>query len=367
MTDNSAEGVIRRIQWARRVLGIERLPDAPGRRPSGDRDVPADERGTEDPGDTCAGRVARVALVIVALGSIGATLGEAQDERRLKQVFEGKRVTALLDLPATSEGVDIFPGSSRPLDFQKYSARLKNSGVAIKEGERSIITKIRVKDDVIEVQLGGGGYGTFGDVFNSALSTNGADSGAAQQLKVSNERTQRLASGSRFNLRYPNGITPDDLEPEAIVKALSEYATFPTGVAGKAGPTGTTAQAAAPPAANPPAVREPQKGMTAAELERVAGAASSVSKNGPVETRLYAEYEADLVNEVVVDVRKRAAGGATIRKGMSPEEVEAMAGKPIATKTAGQMTTHTYKWQGGTLEADFYNGVLVGYRISSGE
>ena len=309
-------------------------------------------------------------LTIVTCGLTALTLAQpaaGQDERRLKQVFEGKRVTALLDMPATSEGVDIFPGSSRPLDFQKYSARVKKSGVSIKEGERGLITKIRVKDNVVEVHLGGGGYGTFGDIFNSALTNEGADSGAAQQLKRSNERTERLAAGSRFNLRYPNGITPDDLEPDAIIKALTDYATFPPTLLGKAA-------AAAPKADDTPKAeseaKEPRKGMSGAEIEKLLGAARATATNGPVETRSYAGFEVDYVNDVAVDVRKHAAGassGAAIRKGMSPQEVEAVAGKPIDTKTNGQVTTHKYRWQDGTLEADFFNGVLVAYRTNSSE
>lgn len=288
--------------------------------------------------------------------------GHAQDERRLKQAFEGNRVTVLIDMPATSQGIDLFPGSSRPLDFQKYAARVKENGVAIKEGERSLITKIRVKDEVIEIHLGGGGYGTFGDVFSSALTNNGADSGAAQQLQKANERTQRLASGSRFNLRFPNGITPDDLEPEAIVAALAEYATFPT--TAKRRPTADADQAKET-AARPADSGEPAKGMSVEEVERRVGAARSVSGNGAVETRVYAESEVDFYNGVAVDVRKRSAsgGGATIRKGMGLEEVEALAGTPTETSTNGPITTRKYRWQDGTLEADFVNGVLVGYRI----
>jgi hypothetical protein len=267
-------------------------------------------------------------------------------------------------MPATSQGIDLFPGSSRPLDFQKYAVRVKENGVSIKEGERSMITKIRVKDDVIEVQLGGGGYGTFGDVFGAALSNNGADSGAAQQLQKSNERTQRAASGSRFNLRFPNGITPDDLEPEAIVQALAEYATFPASVTAKRG-----ARAAEPSdeveAAAAPATNEPRKGMSVDDVERVVGSAQSMSSNGPVETRIYGSHEVDFYNGVAVEVRKHGAGasGGSVRKGMSLEELEALAGTATESSTNGPVTTNKYRWQDGTLEADFVNGVLVGYRI----
>jgi hypothetical protein len=211
----------------------------------------------------------------------------AQDELHLRRAFEGKRVTVLLDMPATSEGVDLFPGTGRPLDFQKYSARIKKYGTAIKEGEKSIITKIKVKNDLVEVHLGGGGYGTFGDVFNSALTTNGADSGAAQQMKVQNERTQRAAAGSRFNIRFPNGITPEDLEPDAILKSLTEYATV-------GAPIGKSAAVKAETAEVPTPAKEP-------------AAAARRKTNGPVTTASYASpkgpMDVDYYNGVAVEVR----------------------------------------------------------------
>ncbi len=191
--------------------------------------------------------------------------------------------------------------------------------------KKGIITKVRVKDNVREIHPGGGGDGTFGDLFGSALTNEGADSGAAQQLKRSNERTERQA-------------------------------TFPPAMLAKAGPV-TPKQDDAPTAA--PESKEPRKGMATDEVGKLLGAARSSAKNGPVEARSYPGFEVDYVNEVAVDVRKRAAGaaaGATVRKGMSPEDVEAIAGKPIETKTNGELTTHKYKWQDGTLEADFFNG-----------
>lgn len=362
-----------RLEWLRRVLGLASDQPAPPRPATGCS--PADGQTTAEPGagmrtplsPRCQGALLAAGLVLAL-----AAGAEAQDERRLKQVFEGKRVTVLIDMPATSQGVDLFPGSSRPLDYQKYASRLKENGTAIKEGERSIITKIRVKDNLIEIQLGGGGYGTFGDILGSALSNQGADSGAAQQLQKSNERTQRLASGSRFNLRYPNGITPDDLEPEAIVAALAEYATFPATVTarspssrrGEAPPAAETAPAPGRAAAAGDAT-EPRKGMAVDEVERLAGSPQASSTNGPVETRTYASHEVDYYNGVAVEVRKRggSGGGGGIRKGMSLQEVEALAGRPLETSANGPVTTHKYRWQDATLEADFVNGVLVGYRI----
>jgi hypothetical protein len=40
---------------------------------------------------------------------------------------------------------------------------LKRYGTAIRRGDEVLVTKIKLKSDPIEFQLGGGGYGTFGD------------------------------------------------------------------------------------------------------------------------------------------------------------------------------------------------------------
>ncbi len=243
----------------------------------------------------------RLAILLTgALVLVGATALplHAQDEARLRKALEGKRITLKMDMPATSEGVDVYPGSGRAVDYDKVGKRMKKHGVAIKDGEGARITKVKVKEDLIEIQLNGGGYGTFGDALGT-LKNKGADSGAAQQMKYQNQRTEKLAAGSRFNLRYPNGVDADALTPAGVVQALEEYATFPPGIV----------------------------------------------------TVTQASYS--------------SAGKGNLRKGLSIEEVEQLAGKPIGSTTNGQILTNKYTWEDGVLEADFFNGVLVGYRTSS--
>lgn len=250
----------------------------------------------------------RVALFLAGAMVLATTALplHAQDEGRLRKALEGKRITLKMDMPASSEGVDVFPGSNRPVDYDKVGKRMKKHGVAIRDAEAARITRVKVKDDLIEVQLNGGGYGTFGDGLGHLLKNQAADSGTAQQMKYQNQRTEKLAGGSRFNLRYPNSVSSDDMTPAAVIHALEEYATFPEGIA-------------------------------------------------TVATQVSA-----------VDVRQPPAGGnGNLRKGMSMEEVGQLAGKPISSSAKNQLLTNKYHWQDGILEADFFNGVLVGYRTSS--
>ena len=212
----------------------------------------------------------------------------AQDEAGLRRALEGKRITVKIEMPASQEGVDVFPGSERPIDFPKLSGRLKKYGTALKDGESAMITKVKVKGDLIEIQIGGGGYGTSGDVIGNILTNKDAERGSAQQIKIANQRAVRAAAGSRFNLRYEHGVKSADATPEAVLRALADYAS----VAGVV-------------AARPAAAIH--KGMSLEEVEQMAGQPFEMKTNGPVTTHKYhwqdGVLEADFVNGVLVAYR----------------------------------------------------------------
>src|ERR1700680_344774 len=103
---------------------------------------------------------------VVAGWTAVATLAapaNAQNEAALRSYFEGTRVTLRLDMPGTSDGVDVQADASRAVDYQRYGNDLKRYGTAIRAGESVSVTLVKVKKDLIEFQLGGGGFGTFGD------------------------------------------------------------------------------------------------------------------------------------------------------------------------------------------------------------
>src|ERR1700730_11441727 len=106
-----------------------------------------------------AGTVIAAWTAVLAL----ATPVAAQNEAALKSYFEGTRVTLRLDMPGTSDGVDVQTDASRAVDYQKYGNDLRRYGPSIRAGESVSVTLVKVKKDLIEFQLGGGGFGTFGD------------------------------------------------------------------------------------------------------------------------------------------------------------------------------------------------------------
>ena len=287
----------------------------------------------------------RTALVLMMLGSI-AQPAAAQSEARLRSFFEGSSVRVKLEMPGTSEGVDVYPERSQPIDFPRHASRLKRHGTAIRRGEEVLVTKIRLKRDLIEFQLGGGGYGTFGDDTSPHVSVpvasksereknlerdipkttdpvqlrklreeldalkrarqredarNRTEAEQAQQVKEANIRQRRLEGGSRFNLRYEPQVPMEAMTPESVMQALAEYVDF------------------------------------------------------------------SLMSEP--DAARPAGGHGELRKGLSMEEVDAMLGRPdsISRRTEGTLTVSTsiYRTRERRITAEFVEGVLIRYTITS--
>jgi hypothetical protein len=90
----------------------------------------------------------------------GSAQADDQDDRErvLKQFFEGRSVTVRIDMPATEKGIDIRVGLAEPLDAGSLGDRLAQTGASIREGARVPITRVHLKDDLIEFQLAGGGF-----------------------------------------------------------------------------------------------------------------------------------------------------------------------------------------------------------------
>src|SRR5262245_15557724 len=215
-------------------------------------------------------RSLRIAFVAVLSIAGFATSASAGDEGALKAYFEGREVTLRMDMPGSSGGVDIQVDPPRSIDYKKYRDTLKRYGVAINYGESSRITLIKIKGNLIELQLDGGGYGTFGDDTSTSSNirlldktdrektlekriqeeTDKARKRAMQReldelrdhrerdnriLRAKSERIEeakkerlaekRLQGGSRFNLRWSSKV-PANLAPGDVEKALVEYVDF---------------------------------------------------------------------------------------------------------------------------------------------
>ena len=270
----------------------------------------------------------------------------AQNESVLRQAFEGKVVSVKIDMPATSRGVDVYPLDPMAVDFREVAQRLKDNSTSLRIGQQVMITKVLVKKNShIEFQLGGGGYGTFGDNTSDGSGLNAVTQGEtkaekalrdsikkaqgptkrkqfekelaslreererenaraaaeahqAQSVMEANLRAKRVESGSRFNVRYRNGIPGDALTPDGLMRALAQYVDF-----------GTAPPAASSGSGSGKAYISLRKGLLLDEVETLLGPAATASetKEGTL-TVLKRTYRKDgqkisasFVNEVLID------------------------------------------------------------------
>jgi hypothetical protein len=289
----------------------------------------------------------RSLLTMLLLLSPAAAQG--QSEAALREYFEGRTVKVKIAMPGTEDGVDIYPGTAKPLDFPRHASRLKGSGTALRAGDDALVTKIKVKGNLIEFQLDGGGYGTMGDETSSSVSVaqapktkreqnlegelkreldpakrraikeelddlradrerenarNRAAVAEAEESRKANIRQRRLEGGSRFNIRYRNGVPASALTPEAVKEALAAYVEFPEPAPPAASPM--------PIAANDPGPRPagglPSKGMLLADVDRLLGTPSKTSERMEgklrVSTRVYptnaGQVSAEFVEGVLI-------------------------------------------------------------------
>jgi len=286
----------------------------------------------------------KLVALVLALAAVPAA---AQDEAALKTFFEGRRVVVKMDMPGTSDGVDVRVDSARPVDYQRYGDRLRSDGIAIRAGDAVPVTLVKVKKDLIEFQLAGGGFGTFGDDTSTSVymphkdktsrekelerlireETDSrrrrrledeldelrdrrerenrridAEKARAEDRKRERIAEQRLRGGSRFNLRYAD-VVPPGTRPADVMAVLAEYVDFD--------------YPASPPLADVRDARSdvrpvsdmPRKGMARSEAERLYGLPIDVSerREGSVTVQILVFVTGDqrITAEFVEDVLVR--------------------------------------------------------------
>jgi hypothetical protein len=289
----------------------------------------------------------------------------AQSPDSLEAFFEGKQVVVKIDMPGTQKGVEIYPGRPQPLDAKSYGDRIKEFGVSLQNGDSTMVTKVKVNKDNIEFQLGGGGYGTARDNTDTEVHftpTEKSDREKELENQLNNEtdpdrrrslqreldyvrsererrdayeraraendaarRAQQLAikrqqGGSRFNIHVDARQMGDSLTPQVVQDALAQYVAFP-GDGGGSGAGGHPAGAGGAPAL---VERSPDQGADPSQ---------------------------------------------GLRKGMSREQVEALYGKAVEandhTDNGLTITTCVFKAKDVRVQADFVNGVLIRFLLSS--
>jgi hypothetical protein len=261
-------------------------------------------------------------MTVVLLLLFATATAQAQSEGVLREAFEGKRVVLHQDMPATQLGVDVsvsWSGDGR-MAVDSYSRNLRTYGVSLQSGASPMVTKVKVKGDMIEFQLDGGGYGVFGDITDPTVTwtplpksnrerdlerqldyeesnrerdritrelndlrrrrdneNNRRRREAEEQTRINAEAiaSRRAQGGSRFNLHFPAKLTPEQMRPDLVVRALAEHVSFPWLERPRPAPRPSAARPApaAPPrpAGPPPTSASLKKGMSLADVEHVLG------------------------------------------------------------------------------------------------
>ena len=215
----------------------------------------------------------RRATAILFLGLMSSIVGFAQGsgQSALQSYFVGRQVTLQIVMPGTAKGVDLSQDRDDPMDWKQYSSRLKEFGPAMRSGDRSTITTVVVKKNLIEFQLDGGGFGTFWDDDSTTVTPYHVDKSnyekqlerdirdttdpqrrrdlqreldrvrrnrereqryddraaqIASQMKTQQVADKRIRGGSRFNVRWNGAIPQNQLTPDAVMKMLEAYIDF---------------------------------------------------------------------------------------------------------------------------------------------
>jgi len=296
-------------------------------------------------------RVLIASLAAVVLG-VTAVPVHAQTEWDLKQAFEGKFVVVKMDMPATQRGVDLYPDRQPSVDFSQYSARVREFGVALRPGDRIMVTTVRVKKKNIEFQLGGGGYGVFGDDTGSVYVADESKSRREKDLEkwIKDERdperrrrmqrelddlrrdrerenrrrdaeerdltarkqseiaSKRLDAGSRFNLWFDEYRLASRVPtPREMRLMLSQFVDFEDGPGGRPD-LRTDMRTDARPLPPPPAprgdlsrVNELRRGMSMTDVHDMLGdpTRNKAGKQGELTTITEWYEDGDRVTEVV--------------------------------------------------------------------
>jgi hypothetical protein len=279
-----------------------------------------------------------LAMVICALA------GSAQsDPNGIQRYFTGKEVVLKIDMPGTQQGVDLRFNKDEPMNWKEYSNRLKSNGAAIRKGDTARITGVVVKNDRIEVQLDGGGFGTFLDDSSTTVNAknvdksdyekrlekqisnttdpdqkralqrdldrerarrrrqednNQASAQVASQIKTQQVAENRLRGGSRFNLRWAGPIPADQQTPAAVMKLLASYVSFDA----PQQPGEPAPAAMQNTAADAPATAQLKRGMKMSEVTALFGQGRQLSEsvsNEGLKTQIFQYLSGDQRVEVI--------------------------------------------------------------------
>ena len=216
----------------------------------------------------------RAWLFGLAVGLCALSASADPKEDALRAALVGKYVTVKIDMPASHKGVDLRFDKEEPFNLSEHYQRIKEFDVAIREGDRAPITYVKLKDDLIEIHLGGGGFNWISDKTTQSFSSSSKtsrESDLERRIKAETDRTRKremqdelddlrrdrqrrddrrrreveefnilaserdrakaLRSGSRFNLRFKKEVPQGALTADGVFDYMTKWASAGSGPA----------------------------------------------------------------------------------------------------------------------------------------
>lgn len=300
----------------------------------------------------------------VGLSACLAAPVAAQSEAELRRAFEGQYVVVRMEMPATHKGVDVNPAREPSVDFSTYSARVREFGVALREGTRVLVTAVRVKKKNIEFHLGGGGYGVWGDDSGSVYVPS-ADKSRREKDLEKRIKDERDPERRRRMKRELDDLKDDrhreDRDREAEKRYLEEQKK--SEIADKRLDAGSRVNLWLP------EERLEAGAPTPAELRRMLAPVIDFGGDGPGPRLTSNSRDSREMDRRDDDRRPSGGSDADLRRGMSTEDVHDLLGKPVRSKAGkqGELATLTEWYESGdrVTEVTYASGVVIKFSTSS--
>ena len=126
---------------------------------------------------------------------------------RLEKILLKQRLVARVTFPASSEGIELSLAGE--WDQKQTSRLIKDNGIGVDIDQAATVTQVKTKKGWVEIQLNGGGHGTFWDKMTEN-----------QRERDARAATGKASGGTRINLRFNRPVTCDDLADPAKLMAF---------------------------------------------------------------------------------------------------------------------------------------------------
>ena len=190
------------------------------------------------------------------------------DEDALRRALEGRVVAPRLDMPATTGGVNVYPHRRLPLDHGEIARDIARYGVGVPRGRAVRVTRIKVKGKHVEFQLGAGGARQEPSAPSLYVPRSREEKRLEEEIRKTRDRevkeeledrlhdlrdrrrreeerlealariehelvlSQRtpeewaLMAGARFNVRFDSGVPPEAVSPRGLMALMEQWVDF---------------------------------------------------------------------------------------------------------------------------------------------